>query len=140
MIFSANLFNILSLFLSLLQKNTHYIVNHISFLAWKYVYDFVVEGGSLPVSVIQEESDPAELYYSLLFECPTTCNGKGFSICHERPFEILLLKYLVVQLLQLVVIHRFYLNERLLLCMHCCMHGLINIQIKCTKKPSGILF
>lgn len=87
------------------------------------MYDFVVEGGSLPVSVIQEESDPAELYYSLLFECPTTCNGKGFSICHERPFEILLLKYLVVQLLQLVVIHRFYLNERLLLCMHCCMHG-----------------
>lgn len=76
------------------------------------------------MSVIQEESDPAELYYSLLFECPTTCNGKGFSICHERPFEILLLKYLVVQLLQLVVIHRFYLNERLLLCMHCCMHGL----------------
>lgn len=88
------------------------------------MYDFVVEGGSLPVSVIQEESDPAELYYSLLFECPTTCNGKGFSVCHERPFEILLLKYLVVQLLQLVVIHRFYLNERLLLCMHCCMHGL----------------
>ncbi|XP_052707598.1 uncharacterized protein LOC128182874 [Crassostrea angulata] len=43
-------------------------------LSWKYVYDFVVEGGSLPVSVIQEESDPAELYYSLLFECPTTCN------------------------------------------------------------------
>lgn len=124
MIFSANLFNILSLFLSLLQKKTPLYCKSYFFLAWKYVYDFVVEGGSLPVSVIQEESDPAELYYSLLFECPTTCNGKDFSLCHERPFEILLLKYLVVQLLQLVVIHRFYLNERLLLCMHCCMHGL----------------
>lgn len=124
MIFSANLFNILSLFLSLLQKKNPLYCKSYFFLAWKYVYDFVVEGGSLPVSVIQEESDPAELYYSLLFECPTTCNGKDISICHERPLEILLLKYLVVQLLQLVVIHRFYLNERLLLCMHCCMHGL----------------
>lgn len=129
MISPANLFNILFNILSLSsssyssEKNPLYCKSYF-FLAWKYVYDFVVEGGSLPVSVIQEESDPAELYYSLLFECPTTCNGKDFSLCHERPFEILLLKYLVVQLVQLVVIHRFYLNERLLLCMHCCMHGL----------------
>lgn len=122
MISPANLFNILSLSLSPSEKYPLYCKSYF-FLAWKYVYDFVVEGGSLPVTVIQDESDPAELYYSLLFECPTTCNGKDFSICHERPFEILLLKYLVVQLLQLVVIHRFYFNERLLLCMHCCMHG-----------------
>lgn len=122
MISPANLLNILSLSLSSSEKYPLYCKSYF-FLAWKYVYDFVVEGGSLPVTVIQDESDPAELYYSLLFECPTTCNGKDFSLCHERPFEILLLKYLVVQLLQLVVIHRFYLNERLLLCMHCCMHG-----------------
>lgn len=42
-------------------------------LSWRYAYDYVVEGGSLTVTANKSATDPSELSYSLIFECPSTC-------------------------------------------------------------------
>lgn len=62
-------------------------------MSWRYTYDFVVEGGTLTVTANKSVINPAELSYSLIFECPTTCpeslkalvtvadnSGRGFII------------------------------------------------------------